>query len=58
MVKVKVKNLKKILEEAPNDNAEVFIPGYDGSDRYCGIGSNYDDSGDLNLYVITGEDRE
>ena len=47
-----IKILKEILEQAPNENANVFIPGYDGSDRECDVGYNFDDNADLDLYVI------
>lgn len=49
---MKIKDLKKILNQAPNENAEVYIPGYDGSDRSCDVGYNFDDNNELDLYVI------
>ena len=48
---MKIKELKKILKQG-NDEAEVYIPGYDGSSRDLDIGYNYDDVGDLDLYII------
>jgi len=47
-----IKQLKKILEKAPNENRNVYIPSYDGSDRSLDVGYNYDDLCDLDLYVI------
>jgi len=47
-----IKKLKEILEEAPDENAEVFIDGlprYDDYDTY--ITFDYDDNNNLDLFT-------
>jgi hypothetical protein len=48
---MKIKELLKILKEAPNKNAEVFIEGLP-QDKETEIGYNFDDHCDLDLYII------
>ncbi|KUK98929.1 MAG: hypothetical protein XE08_0322 [Parcubacteria bacterium 32_520] len=48
---MKIKELKKILEEAPDENAEVFINGLP-QDKETDIGFNYNDNNDLDLYIV------
>ena len=54
---MKIKKLIEICEQAIDKNREVYIPGYDGQ-KGLDVGYNYDDNCDLDLYVISGEDRE
>lgn len=54
---MKIKQLMKICEQAPDKNREVFIPGFDGQ-KDLDVGYNYDDNADLDLYVISEEDRD
>jgi len=57
---MKIKDLKKILDQAPDDNREVYIPHTEimptsktvYQTNSTSIGSNYDDNCDLDLYVI------
>ena len=46
-----IKELKTILEQAPDEDAKVFIDGCDEQQNF-GIGYNFDDNNDLDLYVI------
>ena len=46
---MKIKDLKKILDQAPDENAEVCIPGNDGNDN-DNIVYDFDDDGNLDLY--------
>jgi len=57
---MKIKELKKILNQAPDENREVYIPhtivlptsGSVHHDASTEIGHNFDDNNDLDLYVI------
>lgn len=50
---MKIKDLIKILESAPDKNRDVYIPNKGKSGWYATskIGSNFDDNNDLELYV-------
>jgi len=60
---MKIKELKKILEQAPDDNREVYIPHtmimptsqsvHQTSET--SIGFNFDDNNDLDLYIINDD---
>lgn len=48
-----IRELKEILNEAPNENAEVFIDGfprYDDHDSY--VAFDYDDNNNLDLFIV------
>jgi len=50
-----IKQLKKILEEAPNEDAEVFISGLPDN-KETEIGYNFDDdNNDLDLFIVVNE---
>ena len=51
---MKIKELKKILEKAPDDERNVFIPfcSPKKSGEKINIGHNFDDNNDLDLYMI------
>ena len=46
-----IKQLKQILEQAPNENAKVHLAELDEAVK-LDIGYNFDDNNDLDLYVI------
>lgn len=52
---MKIKELLKILKEAPDKEKEVYIPNKGKSGWYSTtkIGYNFDDHCDLDLYVIS-----
>jgi len=58
---MKIKELKKILNQAPDENKDVYIPHTEImtiSKTICqssstSIGNNFDDNNDLELYVIS-----
>ena len=47
-----IKELKKILNSAPDNERDVYIPhrGIQSTD----VGFNFDDNNDLDLYVVAG----
>jgi len=47
-----VKELRKICDLAPDENAKVYIQGYDEEIRNTDVGYNFDDVCNLDLYVI------
>jgi len=48
---MRIKQLKAILEMAENENAEVFINS-EPQDKSMEIDYNFDDIGDLDLYIV------
>ena len=49
-----IQNLIKILEQAPNKNAQVFINRLPDNPE-TDIGYNFDDNNDIDLYIITNK---
>lgn len=52
-----IANLAKIIAQAPNPNAKVFICGLP-QHADTDIGYNFDDNNDLDLYIISGEEHK
>ena len=48
---MKIKELKKILENAPDEEAEIFINDLPDN-KETDIGYNFDDNNDLDLYIV------
>jgi hypothetical protein len=50
---MKIKELLKICEEAPCQDAEVYIPTDCSQSATTNIGYNFDDNNDLDLYEVS-----